>query len=487
MKICIMGLLLAVCSLSACADEWVHYNGKSFGIDHPRNWQVHSPTAEGQIVLQNDQGERLVIWPLFVQQPVQRAGAGQLLQRIAYLLDARLPWEYPRPVGEGMLKTSARAPDRSGVCALRWFPTSGGTAAFVYCVIGSEEVIRQNEALYAKIIQSLQLHGGSGKARSASSMPAFRYRRWADPVEYMFDMEIPADWRIQGGTYRRNALEVTVVLELVSPDGQIRIFAGEPGPVYRIVPTPNLAMWGYTEGSMYGAMPVMQYRTGVEYARQTAYARWGQQCPQFQLTHIQDRPEAARALNRLHQQSGMGLVITQLTTGEVYFRCSQGGQPLAGYVFAGTTLIQGTPYIGNMALWYLQFLYGYIAPAGREMEARAVLTHMIQTVRPNPQWFAAQHQTTGAISKIFQQQNEYLSNLISQQYWNQQRSQDEMNRRFSNYIRGTEDVVDPTTGQAYQVASSSNYYWIDDLQNMVGTDLYANPDVLRFREMIRLP
>ena len=79
------------------------------------------------------------------------------------------------------------------------------------------------------------------------------------------------------------------------------------------------------------------------------------------------------------------------------------------------------------------------------------------------------------------------SGLIVRSGVAQQKGMDEVFRRFSNYIRGAEDVRDPVTGREFKVESGANYYWIDALGRIVGTEIDENPDALRFERLIQVP
>ena len=55
---------------------------------------------------------------------------------------------------------------------------------------------------------------------------------------------------------------------------------------------------------------------------------------------------------------------------------------------------------------------------------------------------------------------------------------DDINRKFSNYILGVTDVVDPETGETWKVEAGHNYYWRRDFTNQVaGTRTADRPDI----------
>lgn len=63
---------------------------------------------------------------------------------------------------------------------------------------------------------------------------------------------------------------------------------------------------------------------------------------------------------------------------------------------------------------------------------------------------------------------------------------DELSRRRSNATLELLDVVDEATGRALKVEAGSNYYWIDQRGNVVGTETHTTPG-FEFRPLLVLP
>ena len=75
--------------------------------------------------------------------------------------------------------------------------------------------------------------------------------RFADPAEHAFTMQVPAGWRVQGGTIRKNPIEIPMGVTATSPDGGITIFYGDPNvPIYS-VPARIMGMGGLRPGMTY--------------------------------------------------------------------------------------------------------------------------------------------------------------------------------------------------------------------------------------------
>ncbi|MFQ5627469.1 MAG: tetratricopeptide repeat protein [bacterium] len=478
-------------SQSESAAGWSTVNEKSFSIRHPENWRVQGPDVSGKITLTSRDQESLVIWPVFMQQSLSNEGASSLVSRMAKLVDQTVSWQYPYVQGN-WVRCSGRSNNRVAMTAMYWLPLRRGTAAFVYALTAPEQVYARNEANYAEILSSFRAReGDGGRSDRKSNRPRFQFVRWQDPAEQAVSFEVPRSWSIRGGLVRRTALDYTFAARLNSPDGQIEIFMGDPNMPPFVLPSQMLQMSGMGEGSWYQMMDgtralVQRYQTGVQFAGSYVQQAFGRKLSGVQIIQSQDRPDISQYVNQLNQQYGVYGVEAGLSTGEVYFQGSGQAGRRQGYAFAGTYLIQMQDYTGSSGNWLVQHLYGYTAPPERVAEAQSVLRRIIATVQLNPAWARSQGNLTAATVQITTQTSNYISNTISKTWANTQQSQDRSMRKFSNYIRGVEDVIDPATGQRYQVESGSNYYWINNLATKVGSNLGYNPDVTQFRQMIRL-
>jgi hypothetical protein len=209
----------------------------------------------------------------------------------------------------------------------------------------------------------------------------------------------------------------------------------------------------------------------------------GQACPGLQMVDSRGLPQTVQAMNAIMARHGSAAMRQRVDAGEVAFRCQQGQESMAGYVFAATLLAAGAQGVGT---WSVDQLHGFLAAAPRAAEARAILAHMVESVRLSPDWVRMQQNITGNVSRIVADTNAHISKVISDSYWRQQSSQAEISRRRSNQILGVEDVRDPLTGRELRVESGSTYHWIDPRGNIAGTDVYSRPN-LDFRELVRLP
>lgn len=227
---------------------------------------------------------------------------------------------------------------------------------------------------------------------------------------------------------------------------------------------------------------VRRYLPGTAFAAEYVQSQIGRSCGGLQIDSQRERPDAVEAINRINQQYGAYGMSMQMTAGEVKFGCQGQGGAMRGYYYATTQLTEGY----GMAQWNVEYLYGYVAPQSREGEAQQVLAHMLQTVQLNPQWTAMQQGINANASRIVAEANRVVTEAMSKSFESSQSTMDEISRKRSNANRGVVDVTDEATGMETQVQSGSNYYWIDQRGNIVGTDVYNRPTI-DFRELTQRP
>lgn len=465
-----------------------------FRVHTPSGWTVRSGHRNGQIVLVSRDGEHLIIWPYFVRQPLRANGAKALLMRFAGVLDDRFKWQAPQQVGSNMLRTIALDRNDTGLAAIVWMPGGSSTVGYVYYIKAPAQLFHQHSKLYASILRSFHLTG------NGSRNPVSERRRdaqvamvaWQDPREHAFELRVPRGWSVHGGLFRRSSLDTVDAVDMVSPDRRIYLFIGDPRIPVFTEPTQTLNMSGFREGTWYSPgygqrMMVMRYNPGDRYATGYVEHRFGGQYQGFRITASRARPDMTQRINQIYQQNNMPMFREHLSIGEVAFTFSDKGRTKAGYTMAGTQLLQANGYGASSGIWTVKYLDGFVAPVARIGEARALLAKAVSSFRVNPAWVRMQQGVTGNVSQMVTETNTYISRTISQTYGNAQRTNDESARKYSNYILGEKDIRDPDSGKTYKVESGSNYYWIDNLGDIAGTKLSANPNNLRFKQMLRLP
>ncbi len=463
-----------------------HKDPQGYTVAVPKGWDVAADARTGRVLLNGPSGEQVAIWPVFIPGALPPQAAGSVLGRLAERVWPGCEWESPGLAGDAVARVVGRdGPDRA-VAFFSWVSSPRGVAGCLYAGRAPAGQFQDAEDTMARIMAGFRAAGAPADADRAAK-PSVRYVRWTDPREQAFSVEVPQGWQVNGGLFRFASVDIRGAVEVVSPDGEVRITAGDAELPTFTIPTQMHMMTGFQEGSWYSPgygvnMMVRRYVPGLAFAQEYAASKVARGCTDVQVTEARERPDAVQAVNEVNARFGVYGVAQQLTAGEVFFGGKLGGRDVAGYCFAGTQLTQ----TGGMGLWKVEHLFTALATLEKKDLARDVLTHMIESYQINPQWAAMQQGITANTSKIVSQTHEEISGLIQGAYEGRQRSDDEISRRRSNAILGVEDVIDPVTGRELKIESGSNYYWIDHRGTIVGTDTHTLPG-LDFREMIRRP
>ncbi|HOW98529.1 MAG TPA: hypothetical protein P5567_06210 [Kiritimatiellia bacterium] len=463
-----------------------HRDPQGFTVPLPPDWSAASDTRTGRITIRGPADEEVAIWPVFIPGPLDASAAGAVLGRLAERVQPGSRWEAPEQAGPSAVRAIGRAGSQAAVAIFSWAASPRGSGGCLYIARAADGPFRQSEEIFSSIMAGFRVTGPPSDGTPAKKA-AVQYVRWTDPREQAFSVEVPARWKVQGGLFRFASVDVRGAIELVSPDGEVRITAGDAELPSFTEPSSMLMMTGFQEGSWYSPgygvnMMVRRYLPGLAFAREYAESRVARGCTDVRIGESRERPDAVQAVNEVNARFGVYGIAQQLTAGEVFFTARMGGRPVEGYCFAGTQQTQ----MSGMGLWKVEHLFTALAAVEKKDLARDVLVHLIESYQLNPQWVAMQQGITANTSKIVSQTHEEISGIIQGTYENRQRSDDEISRRRSNAMLEVEDVVDPVTGRELKIESGSDYYWIDHRGTIVGTDTHTLPG-LDFREMIRLP
>lgn len=204
-------------------------------------------------------------------------------------------------------------------------------------------------------------------ACTANAAPATQWTRFEDPNEHAFSLDVPAGWKTEGGLVRRGPVDLSVFLRALSPDGSVMLILGDPAPAY--FGTPGL-----------GAGPKARpYLAGQAYARQYLEESLPALCSSAQFISAEDRPEIASG------PLAQGTPYARHDAGDATFSCIHNGKPVKAFMVAGTFL-----YAARMRAmpgsWGVNLLAGFLAPEARVDEVKAIVLHMLQSSRFDPDW-----------------------------------------------------------------------------------------------------
>ena len=354
-----IGIGLAAVALAAHAQTAGAWNTVSdrrgASLQVPAGWNAATDSNSTRINVSGPAGERMVVWPVFMAETLNGQSAAAMLTRVAPKLDPAMTWSAATtPAGPSAVRLAGQANGQAAVASMAWVNSPRGSAVYLVMSAAPQVQYAAVAPTFARIFGSLALTPPSaGKLQGV---------RWSDPKEQAFSLEVPVNWRMEGGTFRRAAVDVVHAFSMTAPDGSIRLTGGDPELPPFTMPNQMLAMAGFREGSWYSPgygvrMMVRRYMPGLAFAKSYVQSKVAQGCPNLQFTQEQDRTREFGAVNAQYAQfRQMGMDI-QMTGGDVSFTCQRGGQPVTGYYFATTIMTQAS---GN-GVWMVDQLYGYTA------------------------------------------------------------------------------------------------------------------------------
>ena len=489
---CSFAWILCVTALASAQAPaaWPTFRDGFVEMRYPPGWVVRREADTGRLVVQGTRGERLLVWPFFMEGSLDAGTAARILARMAARQVPDRTWGPVQAAGPTAVRADGRGGADVALTLLTWTPTARGTASQFVLAITPPDLRRQSETTFSAMLGSVRLTGRPEPVagRGAPVRPSVTYVRFNDPNEGAFSLDVPQGWRVNGGLVRKAPVDVRSQVVAVSPDNQIVLRIGDADLPPFAIPTPVLAQTGFREGSWYSPgygvqMQVLRYMGGDQFAAFWVNSKVSSACGNLQMMGGRPLPQTVQAMNAIMARHGSGYVQQRLAAGDVAFRCQQSQTPMAGYLFVAT-LVTGTADGGGT--WNVDQLQGYLAAFERAGEAQAILSRMVESGRLNPAWVRMQQNITGNVSSIVAETGAHVAKVISESYWSRQSSEAEMSRRRSNQILGVEDVRDPATGRELKVESGSNYYWIDPRGNVAGTNTDNRPN-LDYRELVRMP
>ncbi len=233
---------------------------------------------------------------------------------------------------------------------------------------------------------------------------AVNFVTWREPNEGAYTIDVPQGWSVSGGMRRRTPVDVRSALQVVSPDGSIRLFFGD----YDLWPRRELDQLTYTaggrEGMVFGDALIARYMNGVQFAER--YPGW-KLCRQPQIVQSGLLRGETETLNAQVAQYGRSMgVHAGASVGEAIFRCGEA----EGFVMATTLFTR--PLSGpGVSGWFVYQLAGFIASNARQGHyAKYLLSSMLASLKMNPAWEARSAQAAGQYAQASMQ----ISNAVTQ-------------------------------------------------------------------------
>jgi hypothetical protein len=195
-----------------------------------------------------------------------------------------------------------------------------------------------------------------------------------DPHEHAFSMDIPKGWKANGGLFRSNAVDARPFVDMYSPDGRTNIRIGDASiPSYDL---PNARLQALRS---IGPL-VAPYASGDVFAGKYGQDRFRTMCQNPQMTRT----------GQTEPTFGRGTSSIRMTAGWAGFSCTLNGQPMAGYVYSETLVVE--PTFGSAGHWYVIALGSILAPVAQGRAAGDILLHSYKSIAFNPDWARSQGQ-----------------------------------------------------------------------------------------------
>ncbi len=491
-------LVITLLSLSACSKSdneqvntkhWAMYKEPNvFSIKHPEGWTVQFDKRHCRVKVTSKKEETIYIWPVFSSTPLNENQSELLLKKVASQLEPKLNWKM-QASERNYLKLQGSNKQQTGVASLNWVSNENNSAAMCYVISAPTDYFKKDENNIVGILSSFHPVISKDNKSSQQKPKPIQFVKWRDPNEHAFTVQVPENWKVQGGLTRYTATDYRRGVNLISPDNEINVFFMDPSIPFFSIPNQISMMSGMHEGTYYTLMDgtkllIRRYVTGANFAYEYAMNRFSNNLQDFFITKKRNRNDIARIINRELDQynaMSMGYVHQSCTAGDVTFRGNRNGENYTGYVETATTVLAGS----GSGMWLVQQLYGFSAPVSKMDEAVKIMEKLVSSFMWDPQWFMMQNKTTGNVSKIVAQTGNEMANIINESFETGQKRMDKSMREFSDYIRGTITLQDKN-GERFNVWNTSNYYWADKFDDVGGTKLFKNPDLSRFRRLVEV-
>jgi len=342
----------------------------------------------------------------------------------------------------------------------------------LYAMAASPAAWSQAEPVMKQILGRFFYSGGGQAQESGGALPTMVM--WRDPVEGAFTCPVPQGWKIEGGLRRFSLGDTRPEILAVSPDNRILVRIGDASIPGMDMPTQMGMQMGLGEGAWQTSWDgskrlIMRYLPAASFLTEFYLPR---RVGQISNVKTEELPQIAQAL----MAQSAGLPVRYDAAGLNFDAQTENGFRKGGAV-AITMLYVGDASLG-VGTWNVTQMAGYLADPEVETQAQAILGRMIKAYQMDPGWSQRNNQAMMQGHQASRQAQQDTFNIINQAYADRSRSQDRVNENWSRAFRGEVLIQDPATGQTFEVASGSNYYFRVGTDNrFVGTETADSPNL----------
>ncbi len=287
----------------------------------------------------------------------------------------------------------------------------------------------------------------------------YLFVNFTDPKENAFSLKIPKGWQMSGNSgLIRPYIDAGVLLQATSSNNQGFLYISPYG-IYT-VPNDLLTLSGFGEGKYYDPsggistpMLVKSYTEAKDFLNEYVQKL----NVNAQVLETIDRPDLIQSTSQL---------ITKQSAAEITYTARGIKYKLIAYIY----LID----FSGMGIWAAS-LFGYFSPENIFNETEYLVLQSQESFKVNPVWAAKEAQEMNKRAGIISSTQDSISDTISSTFEYRTNSQDRISEEWSKTTLGIEEVYNPETGETRYPDSGSKYYWMDNQNNIYGTETDESP------------
>jgi hypothetical protein len=504
--------------------SWKTYGGQDqgFTIDCPAGWSFVRDEKTGRLEVSSPSSCKLSIFPFYIpSQSIKTASAAGIFTALLKQYAPGATWTAPDVV-TGALRSTSMSNGRFSIAGLALSPGGEGTAGQL--IIFGSPTTPQGQAdviTLGRVLQSFQITGiassgiqnnggndtdvANGQIATGVAVPDIQYTQFTDPNFGAFSLDVPSGWNVTGGLTKPMPIDLRPWVKAVSPDQKMAVFIGDGSIEPRYLPAMWLTRIGCPPGSIYKhsngmVSRVLFYQDAEKFVKDYAKSRFGKNCDSFEFVNVEHHPELAREIN-----GTQGVVACDAASARYEF--SAKGTHGTAFFMAATKK--------GSTMWWVSQICGVVAADGYEQAALQIFQRMYKSWQYNPDWEqgqarqnvqsvqnwlafdrAARARSAAAFSArmaaMDARHNSFMNRMRDMdashaRYMNSMRSSDRAHSDFVNYIRDEETLMNPTTGEKFQVEYGPKYHWVNSTGDTVlSTDSAWGPGV-NWTELVTPP
>ncbi|WP_020585783.1 hypothetical protein [Desulfobacter curvatus] len=294
----------------------------------------------------------------------------------------------------------------------------------------------------------------------------------------------PANWQVSGGLTWNSALAnlVTANVAITSPDGSAGAYI-HPAPLY--ISGQIEQQW--QQGALYLGMIVIPIpNSPADFVRHVVLPRQRPGARDIKQISVIDMPEWAGTIAAGSQTPGTAI--------QGFGNCARFSYTENGIAweedFYCVILVSHSPQVPNV-FWLADRNLSVRAPKGQLDALKPLATTFVNSFQLDRSWFArfnsvqrqwiaARQQgiaNAGKLSRAISRSSDAFDAALTQSWRTRQQAEDRAAREFSEYIRGTENYQDPSSGNSVELPGGYDHAWANPLgEYILSNDAGFNPN-----------